>query len=502
MNTDRLKVELETHANLLPTVTSDNSISKADIYLLIAADIVLIEGTKVIFKYYDEHQYEYVRKIYSDKKKENSVIDALSLLLPTLSSLSISLVYKTKDIFEKADNAYQLYANTGSVYTPGLNPAYTFKSFIKDVNNEDAYNAVYAAYEAQPTFLCLVGNVATGKTHLTDALINEIINNPNDNRSIILLSKADYFEVVGNHTRKGTLSSFIQRLIHVDVLAVDDFQDFIDAENPTFLDVLWQILSARYKTYRTDVHTTIFNSHDFPTHLKRTLHDQSLKDNDRFLDIFEVERTGDTYIKKPAGKITTRLREHAILIETPNYSVKRNYIKKILSYEGIIVDNFIQVEHEYFDLLMNSISNEHSNYRELFNICDTIIRAWHKSDKTNIADILEKTIYVATATPAVLKDKDTVRLEALISTLCRSLEIFLNEIIKIESNDRIMLQYRKIIVYNLTEQRRLVNQSRIADYFNLSRQNISKYVADIRRAINENDKFIMTHLAKIEEVVL
>lgn len=120
-----------------------------------------------------------------------------------------------------------------SVSGSGLNPKYTFESFIVGSSNELAYTACQAVakdpgVKYNPLFL--YGGVGLGKTHLIQAVGNEI-GLKNSGARILYISSETFVNEFLDHIRfkkKG----FATRYRNVDVLIIDDMQ-FIAGKEKT-----------------------------------------------------------------------------------------------------------------------------------------------------------------------------------------------------------------------------------------------------------------------------
>lgn len=113
----------------------------------------------------------------------------------------------------------------------GLNPRYTFDNFIVGSNNDLAYTASQAAAANPGTKynpIYLYGGVGLGKTHLMQAIGNEIIKNNADAR-VLYVSTETFVNEFLDHIRfkkKG----FSDKYRNVDVLIVDDMQFIANKE--------------------------------------------------------------------------------------------------------------------------------------------------------------------------------------------------------------------------------------------------------------------------------
>ncbi len=108
----------------------------------------------------------------------------------------------------------------------GLNPRYTFDSFIIGSNNalaEAASKAVGDNPGKKYNPLFIYGGVGLGKTHLLQAIGNEILSQNADNRIKYVNSEAFANELVGS-IRKGVIADFKEKYRQIDVLLIDDIQ--------------------------------------------------------------------------------------------------------------------------------------------------------------------------------------------------------------------------------------------------------------------------------------
>lgn len=112
-----------------------------------------------------------------------------------------------------------------------LNPRYTFSNFIVGSSNDLAYTACqavaqYPGIKYNPLFL--YGGVGLGKTHLAQAVGNEIVKNQPDARIMYISSETFVKEFLDSirFKKKG----FSDKYRNVDVLIVDDMQFIANKE--------------------------------------------------------------------------------------------------------------------------------------------------------------------------------------------------------------------------------------------------------------------------------
>ena len=139
-------------------------------------------------------------------------------------ALEASQKKKTKTVSEKA----------------GLNPKYTFDTFVVGGNNNFAHAASLAVAESpgevyNPLFL--YGGVGLGKTHLMHSIAHFILNKNPKKRVLYVTSEiftTDLIEALRNGRNSGnesTMSKFRDKYRNIDVLLVDDIQFIIGKES-------------------------------------------------------------------------------------------------------------------------------------------------------------------------------------------------------------------------------------------------------------------------------
>jgi len=135
------------------------------------------------------------------------------------------------------DNSKNTVFNSTSnsdVRKSGLNPRYTFSSFVVGSSNDLAYTASQAV-AANPGIkynpLYLYGGVGLGKTHLMQAIGNYIVENQ-PNSSVLYISSETFVNEFLDHVRFSKRGGFSDKYRKVDVLIVDDMQ-FIAGKEKT-----------------------------------------------------------------------------------------------------------------------------------------------------------------------------------------------------------------------------------------------------------------------------
>ena len=139
-------------------------------------------------------------------------------------ALEANQIKKTKSVSEKA----------------GLNPKYTFDTFVVGGNNNFAHAASLAVAESpgevyNPLFL--YGGVGLGKTHLMHSIAHFILNKNPKKKVLYVTSEVfttDLIEALRNGRNSGnesTMSRFREKYRNIDVLLVDDIQFIMGKES-------------------------------------------------------------------------------------------------------------------------------------------------------------------------------------------------------------------------------------------------------------------------------
>lgn len=119
---------------------------------------------------------------------------------------------------------------------PGLNPRYTFDTFVVGSNNKFAHAASLAVAESPGSIynpLFLYGGVGLGKTHLMHSIAHFIAKDKPE-MSILYVTSEQFTNEVIDAIRNGSnsaLSKFRDKYRNIDVLLVDDVQFIIGKES-------------------------------------------------------------------------------------------------------------------------------------------------------------------------------------------------------------------------------------------------------------------------------
>lgn len=118
----------------------------------------------------------------------------------------------------------------------GLNPRYTFDTFIVGNNNNFAHAASLAVAESpgevyNPLFL--YGGVGLGKTHLMHSIAHFILDFSPKKKVVYVTSETFTNELIHalKNGRESSMSDFREKYRNTDVLLIDDIQFLIGKES-------------------------------------------------------------------------------------------------------------------------------------------------------------------------------------------------------------------------------------------------------------------------------
>ncbi len=157
------------------------------------------------------------------------VIDDTKNKTTAKRAVEILPVIKTKPVSVKSDYTRPVVSVNTAVgrgkNESGLNPNYRFENYIVGSNNDLAVSAAHAIVENpglryNPYFL--YGGSGLGKTHLIQAIGNEILAQHPEMKVLYVTIEQFYHEFVEAMRKK--LDGFTEKYRKVDVLIVDDFQ--------------------------------------------------------------------------------------------------------------------------------------------------------------------------------------------------------------------------------------------------------------------------------------
>lgn len=187
--------------------------------------IIIISVPNIFAKQQLESRFN--KQIQEIVRKNNSSIQDVRYIIPSNRIKRESKVITASPIL----NQKGVSKNTGS--TIRLNPKYTLDSFVVGSSNDLAYTVAQSVIEKpgeryNPMFI--YGGVGLGKTHLIQAIGNEIIKKDKQKKVLYINTETFVSEFITYlRTKRG---NFSDRYRNVDVLIVDDIQ-FIAGKETT-----------------------------------------------------------------------------------------------------------------------------------------------------------------------------------------------------------------------------------------------------------------------------
>lgn len=157
------------------------------------------------------------------KNVSEKTFNKVSYVVETKEKLTTSLDNEQKTLNQEISSNNSHVAINNKI---GLNPKYTFESFVVGKGNELAHAACLAVAKKpgevyNPLFI--YGGVGLGKTHLMQAVGNYILNEQKNKKVLYVTSEKftnDFIQLV----QQGEAKKFKEKYRMVDVLLVDDIQ--------------------------------------------------------------------------------------------------------------------------------------------------------------------------------------------------------------------------------------------------------------------------------------
>ncbi len=169
--------------------------------------------------------------------------DALRVTISEFTSHDYDLEFITKRQVDARENKASDPAAPVSnpnldsiIYASGLNPKYTFESFVVGENNSFAHSAALAVAEAPGEIynpLFIYGGVGLGKTHLMQAIANFILQRNPNYKVKYVPSETFTNELIESIRNDKSISriDFREKYRNLDVLLIDDIQFIIGKQS-------------------------------------------------------------------------------------------------------------------------------------------------------------------------------------------------------------------------------------------------------------------------------
>ena len=141
-------------------------------------------------------------------------------------------------------------------YPQNMNIKYTFDSFVSGTSNQFAHAAAMAVSDNPATTynpLFIYGGVGLGKTHLINAIGNQVYKK-NSNTKICYYSSEKFTNELINSLRHGKMEEFRNKFRSIDILLIDDIQ-FIAGKKST-QEEFFHTFNALYESHKQIVVTS------------------------------------------------------------------------------------------------------------------------------------------------------------------------------------------------------------------------------------------------------
>jgi len=305
-----------------------------------------------------------LRNTIGNIKGISYVINTSLALAPKTKQKTKPLKKKIKAIDLKEQLNFQEYKKDEKT---NLNPRYTFDSFVVASFNELAYAASQSVIKElgrayNPLFI--YGGVGVGKTHLIQAIGNEVLKTYNDKNMIYLPSErfgADLISSISN----GTIEKFKDDHRKFDVLIIDDIQ-FLAGKEKT-QEIFFHIFNSLYEKNKQIIISSDRQPKAIPTLEERL---RSRFEGGMIADIGRPDfETRLVILKKKAKDLGLSLNE-----EIFNY-IALNIQKNIRELEGALnrvaafirLNNILPNQKQLVKILKTIISNprKRTNYKKI-----------------------------------------------------------------------------------------------------------------------------------------
>ena len=257
------------------------------------------------------------------------------------------------NVQEALDNSFDSLTSSPEYSKTYLNPKYTFDTFVVGNNNRFAHAAALAVAEAPASMynpLFIYGGVGLGKTHLMQAIGNEILKRDSSKKVLYVTSEAFTNELV-NAIKDANYKNelFRNKYRNIDILLIDDIQFF--AGKNTAQEEFFHT----FNTLHQNVKQIILSSDKPPRDIALL--------EDRLKSRFEWGLIAD--------------------ISMPDYEMRLAILRKKTQLEGILIDD---------DILSLIATRIDSNIRELEGVLNKILAYTSLTHSPITIEVVEKAI--------------------------------------------------------------------------------------------------------------
>ena len=157
---------------------------------------------------------------------ESRYLDLLTNTFNFITNKKCNVIIKLKDEEDEIVQSTPSITNNKVILNSGLNPKYTFDTFVVGSNNKFAQAAAIGVADNpgskyNPFFI--YGGVGLGKTHLMHAIGNQILMT-NTTSNILYVTSENFTNQLINALRDQATEKFREKYRNIDVLLIDDIQ--------------------------------------------------------------------------------------------------------------------------------------------------------------------------------------------------------------------------------------------------------------------------------------
>jgi chromosomal replication initiator protein len=195
-----------------------------------------------VYKVIDNSVYILVNMNASIDYIEKKYMLPLKVSIAEITGKEFDIIFVAEDddklieIEESSSKSTEKKKTKSAAEKAGLNPKYTFDTFVVGNNNNFAHAASVAVAESpgevyNPLFL--YGGVGLGKTHLMHSIAHFILNNNPKKKVLYATSESFTNELIAalKNSKESSMADFREKYRNIDVLLIDDIQFLIGKES-------------------------------------------------------------------------------------------------------------------------------------------------------------------------------------------------------------------------------------------------------------------------------
>lgn len=163
---------------------------------------------------------------FQQETLQSKYLDLITNIFNYITNKKCNVVIKLKDDDTSASLKDAHLSNGKNFSSSGLNPKYTFNTFVVGNNNKFAQAAAMGVSENPGTKynpFFIYGGVGLGKTHLMHSIGNQILDN-NPNSKVLYVTSEDFTNQLINALKDQATEKFKEKYRNIDVLLIDDIQ--------------------------------------------------------------------------------------------------------------------------------------------------------------------------------------------------------------------------------------------------------------------------------------